>query len=227
LAHDAYRSGATWLLPTDADEFHWLKTPLRSLDVAGVGAWELQVANFVQLRYVRRETHHSLRTMCFRAVPVGSVAEARAMVTAGRIAFIQMRYPQKLVIRAAKDLIIFMGNHSADHLAGEVRKTSAVEILHAPMRASDSIYRRVEHARRLQSDDPEIGWHVRRLLKIDGDEQLTAEWSANSISRGRTGPKAARVFARPDFRITRIAFRQAAFAKAVSACADASMGDRS
>jgi hypothetical protein len=139
------------------------------------------------------------------------------MVAAQKIAFIQMRYPPKLIIRAAKDLIINKGNHSADCLAAEIRKTSAVEILHAPMRASDSIYGRREHARRLQSDDPVIGWHVKRLLEVDGDEQLKAEWYANSIRRGWTGPEGARVFARPDFRITRIALRQAAFAKAVSA----------
>jgi glycosyltransferase involved in cell wall biosynthesis len=224
LAGDAYRSGATWLLPTDADEFHWLKAPLHALDVKGVGAWELQVTNFVQLGQVRHETSASLRTMCFRAVPVGSMADARAMVTAQKIAFIQIRYPQKLVIRAAKDLIIFAGNHTADRLAGEIRKTAAVEILHAPMRAADSVYRRIENARRQNSSDPDQAWHLKRLLKLDSDDQIDAEWRANSIAWGRTGPKAARVFAKPDLRLTSIAIRQAAFAKAVSAYAGVSMG---
>jgi hypothetical protein len=214
LAQDAHLSGAKWLLPTDADEFHWLRTPLQTLDVEGVGAWELQVTNFVQFGHVRRETNHSLRTMCFRAIPVGSTAEAHGSVAAKKIAFVQMMYPPKLIIRATKDLIVAMGNHSADHLAGGVRRTSAVEILHAPMRASNSIYRRREYASRVQSDDPEIGWHVKRLLTIDGDVQLAAEWRANSIRWGRTGPAGARVFARPDFRIARIALRQTAFAKA-------------
>jgi glycosyltransferase involved in cell wall biosynthesis len=218
LALDAYRSGATWLLPTDADEFHWLKAPLRALDVEGVGAWELQVTNFVQFGHVRRETSRSLRTMCFSAVPVGSMEDAHEAVAAQKIAFIQMRYPQKLVIRATKDLIIFTGNHSADNLGGEVRKTPAVEILHAPMRASDSIYKRIEHARRLQSDDPETCWHLRRLLKVDGDKQREAVWYANSVNWGRIGTKNSRCFARLDLRITSIAFRLASFAKAVSAC---------
>jgi glycosyltransferase involved in cell wall biosynthesis len=223
IARDAYRSGAKWLLPTDADEFHWLKAPLQTLDVEGMGAWELQVTNFVQFGCVRRETGSSLRTMCFRTVPVGNTAEAHRMVATKKIAFVQIRYPPKLVIRATKDLIVVKGNHAADHLAGEVRKTSAIEILHAPMRASDSIYRRRQHAGRVQSDDPEISWHLRRLLMIDGDRQLESEWQANSIRWGRTGPAGARVFATPDFRIARIALRQAAFAKAVSASLESSV----
>jgi glycosyltransferase involved in cell wall biosynthesis len=218
LAEDARRSGATWLLPTDADEFHWLKIPLHALDVEGVGAWQLQVTNFIQLGHVRHETSRSLRTMCFSAAPVGSIEDAREMVTGQNIAFIQMRYPQKLIVRSAKDLIIFTGNHFADHLAGEARKTSTVEILHAPMRAGDSIYRRIENAKRLQSHNPEENWHLKRLLKVySDDDQVKAEWHANSISWGRIGPQAARVFARPDLRMTSIAFRQAAFAKAVRA----------
>jgi hypothetical protein len=217
IAQDAYRSGAKWLLPTDADEFHWLKAPLPAFDADGVGAWEIQVTNFLQFGGVSRETGRSLRTMCFRTVPVGSTAEAHRMVAEKKIAFVQIRYPPKLVVRATKDLIVVKGNHAADHLAGEVRKTSEIEILHAPMRASDSIYRRRQHAGRVQSDDPEISWHLRRLLTIDGDGQLEAEWRANSIRWGRTGPAGSRVFARPDFRVTRIGLRQAAFAKAVGA----------
>jgi glycosyltransferase involved in cell wall biosynthesis len=215
LAQDAYRLGASWLLPTDADEFHWLKVPLRTLDVRGVGAWELQVTNFVQLERVRHESDRSLRTMCFSAVPLGSIEEARKIVTAGKIAFVQSRYPQKLALRAAKDLIIFKGNHSADRLAGEVRKASAIEILHAPMRAGDAVYKRIESAKRLNAANPEESWHLKRLLEFNRGDQIEGEWHKNSIKWGRLGPKAARVFARPDFRIVRIAFRQAAFAKAV------------
>ena len=122
LAQEAHRSGAKWLLPTDADEFHWLKVPLQALDVEGVGAWELQVINFVQLANVHHETSFSLRTMCFRAFPVGSMEDARPMVTSRKMALVQTRSSPKIIVRSAKDLIISKGHHAAHHLAENPEK---------------------------------------------------------------------------------------------------------
>jgi hypothetical protein len=64
-------------------------------------------------------------------------------VDAEEIAFVQILYPPKLILRRASTLTIHHGNHSADGVDGEWEKVTGMEILHAPIPAADKLYARV------------------------------------------------------------------------------------
>ncbi len=101
LAREAYRRGARWVLPVDADEFWYVPGGrLRDVldDLPDAGALEVEVTNFVQRRAQERLEPGALLTMTRRtAEPVGTSAEAAELVEAGRIGFVEIRYPPKCV----------------------------------------------------------------------------------------------------------------------------------
>ena len=211
LAHRAMADGATWLLPTDADEFLWLR-PGQSLatlsDRADIGGYRVEMCNFLQARMVRREWPGALAFMAVAAVPTGSVADAQALVEAGEIPFIRITYPTKVVLRAAPSLEISFGSHDATGTAGPLVKLIEGELLHAPMRSFDSLHQRAESGRRTQLVTPEPGqnWHLKRVTRMDPAE-LEIEWRKNSFSLLRPAATGTRV----DWRLSRIARRQAGF----------------
>lgn len=215
IAEEARRKGATWLLPIDADEFLCSHTPLRELTSTSTGLWEIPVINFVQLNGIRYDHPGALRTMIFRAATIGTSTDAHARVGKHEIAFVQMRYPAKIMVRATPGLIIATGNHSASNFSGSISTAPEVEILHAPMRARQAVERRIINARRLTSADPGENWHLKRLLKLSKTD-IDLEWHVNSVSLGRIGTSTSRRFAIPDLRLRRIAAKQATFLKAVN-----------
>src|SRR5512138_50367 len=76
LAREAYRRGADWVLPIDADEF-WDATNrnLREvLDRSNAGALRVQVVNFIQRREQRNTSPNALVHMTRRTPqPIGPV----------------------------------------------------------------------------------------------------------------------------------------------------------
>jgi hypothetical protein len=190
IAAEATKAGADWILPIDADEFWWSDDgALRSTltEARTLGAFVCGVDNFVQQRSVSRDGPASLMTMVYRAEPVGTMEGARELVETRAIAFVEMVYPPKQILRASGDLIIDVGNHAAKNLAGAAEHTSAVRVLHAPIRARSVLVKRTEQGRRAAAvhPNPNTSWHLRRWARLDDEGSLSDDWRANSQRFGR------------------------------------------
>ena len=190
LASEAMTAGADWIVPIDADEFWWSRdAALRVIlgESQGLGGFLCEVDNFVQRRSVRRERRGSLTTMTYRAEPTGTAEDARELVEAGDIGFVEIVYPRKQLLRASADLVIGFGNHESLNVAGPIEETHAIRVLHAPIRARSTLDRRAQFGERMAAADsnPGAGWHMRRLLRLASEGSLDADWRANSQRFGR------------------------------------------
>ena len=216
LAREVHRKGIDWIIPNDADEFHWFNSQnIRGLcSQTKTGAFVFDVRNFVQWTWVKKNHPRAIETMIFSSNPVGSMLDARRLVEEGEIAFVQMHYPPKVILRTSDSLTIHRGHHSADGIEGAVEKVTGIEVLHAPIPAADDLETRVVAANRLERVElaPDIGWHLRRLLKVVQEDRLDDEWSANSTRLGMVGPPQKKRWLRFDNRLRQIALKQRRFA---------------
>ena len=174
----------------DADEFWWLAHGSLSAllgETRDAGGLLCGVDNFVQRRSVVRESSKSLRTMTYRANPRGTEEDARQLVEREEIGFVEIRYPAKLILRAAPDVIIGTGNHTAKNAAGPIEETEDLRVLHAPLRARSTLIRRAEFGQRIAVaySSPNTGWHMRRTSQIAEEGRIDAEWATNSQRFGR------------------------------------------
>jgi len=217
LAEQARIDGADWLLPNDADEFLWLDgATLRSRCVAAgdVGGFKLRVTNFIQLGGVARDRLGSIETMAFRALPYGSMEEAKLLVEQRSLPFVRINYPPKVLVRAAPGLRFSRGQHSAEGIVAPLADECLAELLHAPIRSRDDLANRVEHGRRLLNvaPDPDTGWHLKRLISL-GEDRLDEEWRANSMG----WRSVCRGGFRLDLRLARLGLRQRGFRREMTA----------
>jgi hypothetical protein len=190
LAREAADRGADWIVPVDADEFWWSRAgSLRAtlLDTPDdVGAWICPVRQFVQRRRVLRSHPAALLTMTHAATPMGTPDTAEDLVTSGQIAFVEMDYPPKVVVRAGPDLEIHTGGHSVAGFEGVGRVSGDLEVLHAPLTSREALRRRAEHGRRVAAVRADLtsGWHVRRWARLADEGIIDEEWQANATRRG-------------------------------------------
>jgi hypothetical protein len=188
LAQESTKHGADWIIAIDADEFWSTSTrPLRDvLDTKHLGTLACDVANFVQSSHVVHDHVASLTTIIYRAEPKGRREDARRLVENGEIAFVEMAYPPKLVVRPTSSLVIGIGNHTATGFADDEGETKELIVLHAPIRARDRLSNRAEPGHRLAAIHPNsgVGWHLRRVAAMDNAGALADEWAANSYRRG-------------------------------------------
>jgi hypothetical protein len=185
LAREAFRSGADWVVPFDADEFWYAPCePFREvLENSAAGALRCPVIHYIQAREQTKPAAAALLTMTRRAPHmIGPPDHGRALVEARQIAFVEMMYPPKLIARAAPDLELTAGSHSARNYQGTPITTADIVCLHAALPAREILARKVEHSARLEAAGqlPGIGWHVHRFRQMCGDGLLEAEWAANS-----------------------------------------------
>ena len=187
LAREAFRRGARWVLPIDADEFwHAPGARLREVldDLSAAGVLQAEVVNFVQRRAQDDLTPQALLTMTRRVrEPIGTSGEAAALVESGRIGFVECRYPPKCISRATVALQIAQGNHAVSGAGGPIVPTDALVCLHVPLRARLALMRqKVEQGRRVEEVNEYLqqAWHVRRWRRLADEGGLEAEWRANS-----------------------------------------------
>ncbi len=190
IAAEAIKAGADWILPIDADEFWWSEEgALRGtlVEASDVGALVCGVDNFVQRRSVYHERSDSLMTMTYRAEPIGTTESARELVETGEIGFVEIVYPPKQILRAAGDLTIGIGNHSAENLAGPADACSTIRVLHAPIRSRSALVQRAEHGRRREAvySSLNASWHLRRWARLADEGTIYDDWRANSQKFGR------------------------------------------
>lgn len=185
LAQEAFRAGADWIVPFDADEFWY--APCRAfrevLAGTNAGALRAQVIHYIQAREQSRRSPEALLTMTRRAPrTIGPPDHGQALVEAQKIGYVEAMYAPKWISRASMNLEIATGNHSAGNLAGEAVTTMELVCLHAPMRSRDTLVLKAAHSRRLEAArrPPEDGWHTHRVRRLLEEGSIDAEWAANS-----------------------------------------------
>lgn len=189
LARHAHRAGATWIVPIDADEFWWTPHTLL-VDVlrdSEAGALSCQLQTFVQASGITHDDPAGLLSMVYRSPTRGAADEARCLVETGQIAFVEMVYPPKLILRASKTLTIGMGNHGAAGYDGPMEQSTGFVVLHAALRSRNQLAKMAESGRRIAATNPDPGtsWHARRWAAMEADGRLAEDWPANSYRRGR------------------------------------------
>jgi Glycosyl transferase family 2 len=193
LAHEAARQGADWVMYVDADEF-WTPVATGSSlpDVLGgvrAGGVVVELVTFVQHRRRRRRRRGALRSMDHRvAAPVGPPEECERLVTSGEIAYVEMRYPPKVIVRASETVTFAAGGHGATGVVpDEFVPTGDVVCLHAPLRAREVLDAKADNGRRADVAGREAGeaWHLRRWHRLaQTPGALDREWAANSHAQG-------------------------------------------
>ena len=185
LAQEAFRAGADWIVPFDADEFWYApgRTFREVLACSNAGALRAQVLHYIQAREQSRRSPEGLLTITRRAArAIGPPDYGRALVEAHEIGYVEAMYSPKWIIRASLNLEIGAGNHNASNLTGKPETTTELVCLHAPVRSRDTLVMKAAHSRRLEAAGrpPDDGWHTHRVRQLAKEGSIDAEWAANS-----------------------------------------------
>lgn len=189
LAREAFNIGADWIVPFAADEFFYARSLNFRQVLAEAEAEALMVPaiNFIQVRDQHRASRKTLLTMTCRAPhQVGPPERCKELVEAGEIALVEIKFPPRWVCRATSDISFSEGCHHIFGLDGPFRYCSELAILHAPLRSRDTLDKKADHGRRHdEAGSPRgMGWHSRRLARLQAEGALEQEWAANSYSGG-------------------------------------------
>lgn len=185
LAREAFRDGADWVVPIDADEFWYTsgRTLRRVLEESNDSVLRAQAVNFIQRREQKKSSPEGLLYMTMRAAsPIGPPDRAQDLVEAQEIAFVEKVYPQKCITRTAEEVYIETGHHSISGVSGPRRRTDEIVCLHAPIRSRKALEERVKSAKRAAEAgrNPNQGRNRRRLAELEGGSIVDLEWAANS-----------------------------------------------
>jgi predicted O-methyltransferase YrrM len=187
LALEAFRRGADWVIPIDADEFWYAPGG----DFRGVlkestaGALGVKVVNFVQRRQQQEASPDALLHMTRRAPePVGPLDRVQELVCTRANAFVEMMYPPKWISRASLALHIGVGNHEVLGVPGPFEGTDGIVCLHAPLRSRSVFQAQVGHAKRAVEAGNLKTWHWERWKQLAESGESDLEWRANSYEEG-------------------------------------------
>jgi glycosyltransferase involved in cell wall biosynthesis len=190
LAREAYREGADWVVPIDADEFwHAPGGNFRGvLEESEAGALRARLLNFFQRREQRESAPDALLYMTRRIrEPVvterGNRKLARELVESHKISKLEIEL-KKWVSRPTADIEIVFGNHKVEGVAGLKRESHEIVCLHAPIRSRARLDGKAEVGERSEEtgSDPNQGWHVKRWRRLRDEGRLEQEWAASSYS---------------------------------------------
>lgn len=185
LAREAFRNGADWVVPIDADEFWYAenKNFRQILSRSSAPMVQVQVVNFVQRRKQKNSSPEALRYMTRRvASAIGPSKLCRELVESQQIAFIEMAYPPKWISRPSEMIEIAAGNHRVLGIEGSSEATDEIVCLHAPLRSRTELEAKAISASRLDGGGfkPRQAWHMRRWQRLLEESSLEREWAANS-----------------------------------------------
>lgn len=206
LADQAYRAGADWVVPFDADEFWW---PAGGRDLpaclaaAGADAVAGDAVNYVQSRHVARRRWGAIAGMRWSAQPL---TRLRVALAGRRRAYVEVP-ASKCLFQPLERNLVTPGNHTALTSPTSAPIGSLV-CLHAPLRCRADIVKKGGRAPRLDASGHAAGhgWHWRRWHALAGGA-VDAEWRANSALDGAlhverlAGSAPAVVGLRPDDRL--------------------------
>ena len=191
LAREAFRLGADWIVPFDADEFWWAeRNKFREiLARSQAGVLRTRLVNFVQSRNVRDLKRKSLLAMIYRLEEknLGWGPDTRKQMDEGNLAYIEVAYPPKCISRPTEEIEIKRGNHNVSGVRGPRVESDQIFCLHAPLRSRMILENKAEQGRRLDEAGvpPQEGWHLRRWATLEKQDRLETEWAANSYLAGR------------------------------------------
>ena len=185
LAREAFRAGADWVVPIDADEFWYAPAGdfREVLKDSRAGVLVAQVVNFIQRRSQMKSSPDALLYMTRRvASPVGPPGHGQGLVESGEIAFVEKMYPPKCICRPAKKVEIETGHHKVYNADGPKEHTAKIVCLHAPIRSKAALEERIRTAGRAAEAGrkPGQGRNRRRLTELQGESAIEQEWAANS-----------------------------------------------
>ena len=183
LAREAYRRGADWVIPVDADEF-W-SAPAGNLtsllEQSSAEALEVRVVNFIQRRDCIERSTASLLSMTRRTPqPVGPMERVRRLVQERQFAYVEMMYPAKWISRASPTLTLGVGNHTIMDLSGPCEQTDQVVCLHAPLRCRAVLESLAACGKRATESENPLIWQWLRWQRLAESGDLEKEWRANS-----------------------------------------------
>ena len=191
LAREAFRRGADWVVPIDADEFWWAPGGnFRGvLEESGAGALEVELVNFIQRRTQTKAAPDALLHMTRRAPdPAGPLEQAQELFESGKHAYVELMTYPKWISRATAATEIAMGDHSVTGVPEPREKTGEIICLHAPLRARSTWFdKAVDQGTRVRELDltPGDWWQARRWYELARLGELEREWRANSYAGGR------------------------------------------
>jgi glycosyltransferase involved in cell wall biosynthesis len=184
LARAAVRSGASWVLPFDADEFWCAPGGLgRALRTRASDAISVPIVNFVQRReQIRREPRAVLSAVYRSDAKFGDYRRARLGVEAGEFSYVEAPYQRKYIIRAAQGMTIGPGNHIVKGVGRRRSRGGPFACLHLPLRAKEIFLEKADQAARLEAAGLPAwhGWQSHRFARTVREGRTDAEWAANS-----------------------------------------------
>jgi glycosyltransferase involved in cell wall biosynthesis len=185
LVSRARERGADWVVPVDADEFWYAPgSGLRPvLARCRTDAARVQLVNFIQERRQRWTTPDGLLTMTRRvADPIGTAADAEALVEAERIAYVEHRYAAKWVFRPGAVDRLSWGSHVLHGFRGTPADATDIVCLHAPLRSFSTLVGKVDRDRSPGeiAEYFSVAWHLNRWRRLAFEGRLETEWNANS-----------------------------------------------
>jgi glycosyltransferase involved in cell wall biosynthesis len=191
LAREAYREGADWVVPIDADEF-WhapggdLRRVLEESEAGALGAPGL---NFIQRREQEESSPDALLHMT-RRVPE-PVAAARGnrkpvaeLVESQQIGSVEIEPVRKWISRPTAAIEMFRGNGRVEEVAGLKRVTDGIVRLHAILRSRARLEAKAEGGERSKQagSKPNQSSHLMRWKRLKDEGLLEQEWAANSYA---------------------------------------------
>jgi hypothetical protein len=205
LARAAVKSGATWVLPFDADEF-WcapggLAAALRTFTA---DALSVPIVNFIQRReQIRREPRAVLSAIYRSDAKFGDFRRARFGVEAGEFSYVEAPYQRKYIFRATAGMEIGPGNHVAKGAGCRRSRSERLACLHLPLRAKEIFLEKAVQAARLAAAGLPAwhGWQSHRFARAVRDGSIDEEWAANSQRDGYLDAVRGKVKLTPDMRL--------------------------
>ena len=205
LAREAMKSGASWVLPFDADEFWWAQGGLApSLRASSADLVSVPVVNFIQhRRQLRRDPRCVLKAVYRNAKKLGDFRRARFSVEAGEYAYVEAPYQRKNILRAKKGLKIGPGNHTAKGVGPRRSRRETLACFHLPLRAKEIFLEKAEQSARLAAAGLPSwhGWQSHRFARIVREGRIDEEWAANSELGGCLDAVRGKVPLTPDGRL--------------------------
>lgn len=208
LAREAYRQGADWILPFDADEFWWSKGGnfRQTLSESKAGALWVRPVNFIQARSQHEPTVEALLTMTRRSVetiPPGNLA--RQLMESHQVGLVQIASAQNYVSRPTSEVKIWRGNHVVSGVRGEHARGDGIICFHAPLRSRALLESKMERSHRLtEAGVSGSAWHVWHWARMIAEGKLDQEWAAISYEENRLDVYGKRYPVTPDLRLRNV-----------------------
>lgn len=184
LAREAFREGADWVTPVDADDFWYARGVhfKRVLEESGAAALRVRHVDFIQRREQRESSPDELLYMTRRVPEPVDRARARDLLHSGQVSYIEMARLPKIISRASEAIKMVKGAHSIGGIEDPIEETDRMLILHVPLRSLAHLESRASSADRRFGTDAALGpgWHARRWQRLEKEFGLEAEWAANS-----------------------------------------------